>query len=178
MSGEAENPGAIIMRWWRANLRPEDDTSSARALRARLRRADRALDVLCEPAVIALHQALGARSPRDPRDLAALVTVLAGIETYTSQRLARAFGVGEEPALSNLRFQRLIRSQDRPALAVALRRALPFVGRACNVAALGEDFLRWGEAVRIRWCFDYFGKASPPEGKVDATAADIEGEPA
>ncbi|MFG1479834.1 type I-E CRISPR-associated protein Cse2/CasB [Xanthobacter sp. V4C-4] len=162
MTGDADKPdksdGAIILGWWRANLRPDPDFGLARGLRARLRRATHVVDVLAEPQVIALHDALGRR--HDPVRLAALASLLAAVERHDGHRIARALGAGDAPPLSHLRFQRLIRS-DGDALALALRRALPLVGHACNVAALGEDFLRWDERVRVRWCFDYFGKAPP-----------------
>ena len=63
--------------------------------------------------------------------------------------------------MSELRFQRLIRTTDPEDLAVALRRALPLVGHACNVATLGSDLLHWNEDTRIRWCFHYFGATAP-----------------
>lgn len=173
MSGDADKPdkseGAIILGWWRASLRPEPDVGPARGLRARLRRAAHIVDVLAEPQVIALYDALGRR--HDPARLAALAPVLAAIEKHDGRRIARAFGAGDEPRLSHLRFQRLIRSTDGEELARALRRAVPLVNHACNVAALGEDVLRWDEQVRMRWCFDYFGKAPP-----DALAAASETE--
>jgi len=127
------------------------------------------VDILAEPQVIALYDALGRR--HDPARLAALVPVLAAVETERRQRIAGAFGAGEEPPLSQLRFQRLIRSTESGELARALRRALSLIDPACNVAALGADFLRWDEQVRMRWCFDYFGKAPP-----DALAAASETE--
>ena len=162
MTEDAEWPGQIIRRWWGENLRPDDFESGAvRGFRARLRRADQPLDVLADAQVVALYEALG--KPPDPLTLAALVSVLAHVKKHDRQRIARAFGPADDPHLSTLRFQRLIRSPDRAALAVALRRALPLIDHACDVAALGADFLYWGEAVRIRWCFDYFGKAAPAE---------------
>ncbi|MFG1223760.1 type I-E CRISPR-associated protein Cse2/CasB [Xanthobacter wiegelii] len=161
MTGDADKSdksnGAIILGWWRANLRPDPDTGPARGLRARLRRATHVVDVLAEAQVIALHDALGRR--HDPTRLAALVPVLAAVKRPDGPRIARAVG-GEEPRLSHLRFQRLIRS-DNQELALGLRRALPLVDHTCNVAALGEDFLKWNERIRVRWCFDYFGKMPP-----------------
>lgn len=170
MTGNARDVGGIVLGWWGANLRPEVETGPVRGFRARLWRADSALDVLAEPKVIALHEALRDHSPRDPLVLAALAQLLSAVEANPPQRIARAFGTGDEPALSNLRFQRLIRIEDRRELAVALRRALPLIGNACSVAALARDFLYWSESVRIRWCFDYFGKA-PPDAPPNAPVA-------
>jgi hypothetical protein len=76
MTGDADKPdksdGAIILGWWRANLRPDPDFGPARGLRARLRRATHVVDVLAEPQVIALHDALGRR--HDPVRLAVVNT--------------------------------------------------------------------------------------------------------
>ncbi|AMY72198.1 type I-E CRISPR-associated protein Cse2/CasB [Frigidibacter mobilis] len=155
-----------ILGWWRQTLRPEEDTAFARALRARLRRADSALEVLSEPGVQRLVRPdvlpfLRAR----PLELARLAQVLAGVEKHGTARLAQLLGAGDPPKLSPLRFQRLIRAPEAE-LATALRRALPMAGKTCNVAALGRDLLNWtdperGEATRIGWCFDYFGAPRP-----------------
>jgi CRISPR system Cascade subunit CasB len=56
----------------------------------------------------------------------------------------------------------LMRASDGD-LAVGLRRAIPMVGRTCNVARLGRDLLFWNEITRTRWCFDYFGAEAPRE---------------
>ncbi|MCJ1903244.1 type I-E CRISPR-associated protein Cse2/CasB [Paracoccus versutus] len=169
MSDATKNPGQIAFGWWRRHLRPDDDTGQARALRARLRRADHVTDVLAEGLVIELHDRL-AETPSwcaEPLTLAALAQVLARVERHEGRRIAQAFGEGDPKALSALRFQRLIRSDDRQELATGLRRALPLIGGACNVAALAEDILFWGEKPRIRWCFDYYGAAPPREGAAE-----------
>ncbi|SIT84534.1 type I-E CRISPR-associated protein Cse2/CasB [Pontibaca methylaminivorans] len=159
MSDATKNPGQIALGWWKQTLRPDDDTGPARALRARLRRADHVTDILAEGRVIELHDRLGRKT--DALTLAALAQVLAHVERHDGRRIAQVFGAGDPEALSPLRFQRLIRSDDRRELATGLRRALPLAGRACNVAALAEDILFWGEKSRIRWCFDYYGAAPP-----------------
>lgn len=159
MTKNSGDIGGIAKRWWKENLRPATETGAVRGFRARLRRADTVVEVFAEERVIALHDALADRSPKDPRDLAALAQVLAAVEADTSQPIARAFGRGDNnPALSNIRFRRLILTDDRPELAVALRNALPLIGNACGVAALSRDFLYWTEDVRTRWCREYFAK--------------------
>jgi CRISPR system Cascade subunit CasB len=174
MTKTAESPGRIVLCWWKENLRPDTETGAVRGFRARLRRADAALEALAEQRVIALHEALGEHSPRDPLVLAALAQLMASIEANKPQRIARIFGGGDQPTLSNLRFQRLIRIKNRPELAVALCSALPLIDNACNVAALAEDFLFWSERIRIRWCFDYFGKASPDAPASEAAIEETE----
>ncbi len=159
MSDDTNRPGQVALGWWRQNLRPDEDSGAARALRARLRRSSDMVELLSEPNVIALYEALNRRP--SPETLAAIVHVLSQVERHDARRAAQVFGAGDPKPLSALRFQRLIRSNDPAELMQVLRRALPLVGHACNVAALAEDLLFWGERVRVRWCFDYFGARLP-----------------
>ena len=165
MTGERTETGKIVLGWWRKSLRPgeEMETGEVRGFRARLRRAQGPLQVLAEPRSVALYDELTtARGRRlDPIKFAALAHLLASVKQHESRRIARAFGMGETPALSPLRFQHLIRIEAPEPLGEALRRALPLIGHSCNVAALADDFLYWNEQIRAGWCFDYFGKASP-----------------
>lgn len=159
MRDNPTRPGQIACGWWKRQLRPEQDTAPARALRARLRRAPNIVDLLAQPQVIGLYDALGRDLP--PETLAALAQVLAQVRDNKDRRVAAALGTGDPRPFSPLRFQRLIRAGGPRELAQALRRALPAVDHACNVPALAEDILFWGERVRVRWCFDYYG-ARPP----------------
>lgn len=152
--------GQIILGWWGVEI-GDRQSSSARALAARLRRAS-GVDALTEPAVHDLARRLNLR---DGATLVRLVTLLAEVRNHRSQTLAQCLG-GPEPALSALRFQRLMRTEG-PDLAPALRRAIAMADYACNVAALGEDLLFWSEATRTRWCFHYFGAAVPGPAEPD-----------
>lgn len=175
--------GDIAREWWLERLRPEhhpkigEDTSAARALRARLRRPAAPTAVLAERAVHELAQRLPSLRRR-PYVLIELVRILAAVEGESiggdgpPERLAERLGGTEDgsdrPRLSDIRFQQLIRS-DGPVLGTAVRRALPRVGKTCDVAQLADDLLVWldddrperGEKTRINWCFDYFGAARP-----------------
>ncbi len=66
MSADVTSSGLAILGWWRENLHPDTQSGPVRGLRARLRRAERALDALAEPRVTALHEALGDHAPADP----------------------------------------------------------------------------------------------------------------
>jgi len=146
--------GSIILGWWAREL-GDRQSASARGLAARLRRAG-PVDALAERAVHDLAQALGIR---DGARLAFLVRLLAEVRDHAPRPLARCLG-GAEPVMSELRFQRLMRAEG-DELPEALRRAIALADRSCNVVRLGGDLLHWGEAVRRRWCFDYYGVEVP-----------------
>ena len=154
---------SVVLGWWRTHLRPAEDTSAARALRARLRRAASAAEALSEKPVFDLTERLPWLRAQ-PVALSTLVRVLAGVEAHDGRSLASQLGGRSGPdasrAMSELRFQRLLRTAPED-LAVALRRALPLADARCHVGRLGRDILNWddperGERARIDWCFDYF----------------------
>ena len=157
--------GAEIMRWWALTI-ADRQSGRARALSARLRRA-RGAEALAEPEVHDLARALGLT---DGARLAVLVSLLAQVKEHVPQSLARRLG-GDPPILSTLRFQRLMRA-DGDELPEALRRAIGMAEGRCNVASLGLDILHWGEAVRARWCFHYFG-AEAPQPTPESAAEEI-----
>lgn len=146
--------GANILGWWAREL-GDRQSAAARGLAARLRRAG-PVDALAERAVHELAQALALR---DGARLAFLARLLAEVREHDARPLARRLG-GAEPVMSELRFQRLMRAEG-DELPEALRRAITLADRRCNVARLGGDLLHWGEDVRRRWCFDYYGVDAP-----------------
>ncbi|WP_439271398.1 type I-E CRISPR-associated protein Cse2/CasB [Pseudochrobactrum sp. HB0163] len=171
MSEEAkkQRPGEIAMSWWKSNIAPRDKAdlhnkndlyngAAARGLSARLRRADSALAVLCEPKVHELARDLHF-GPAQAEQLVQLVCLLAEIRGYEAAPLARKLG-GDDPVLSPARFEKLIRSEGE-ALTNLMRRAIRMAEYRCNVAALAGDLIHWNEATRNRWCFHYFDTDAP-----------------
>lgn len=155
----------IIGTWWRTRIGARD-SSAARALAARLNRGE-GVDVLVERAVFDLGRDLGLL--KQPERLVPLVRVLAAVREDRGGPLPRRLGQGDQPALSPLRFQRLLRAEG-DELASLLRRALPMVTRACDVGALGADLLDWSDKTRASWAFSYFG-ATPPASLIPETPA-------
>lgn len=155
--------GAIILRWWSEHI-ADRASGRARALAARLRRAE-GVEVLAEPEVHMLAAVLHLQQ-RDAARLVLLAQALAEVRENSAQSLAQRLGGREKDdrAMSPLRFQRLLRSRE-DEFATQVRRALAMVERKCNVAVLGRDLLNWdhpewGDNVRVRWSFDYFGASS------------------
>ncbi len=152
-SDDPQTPGQIILGWWSINL-ADRQSGRARALAARLRRASVG-EALIEPEIFALAKKLNC-GPGDGARMARLVTLLAEVRSHTTQTLMQRLG-GDEPTLSKLRFQRLMRAEDEE-LVEAVRRAIRLMDDpSCNVAALGESLFFWGEKTRAKWCFEYFG---------------------
>lgn len=160
---ETKSAGQIILGWWSHEV--ADRTSgAARALAARLRRATPA-SALAEPAVHHLAAQLNL-SARDAERLSQLVRLLAQVREHRPEPLPKLLG-GAEPALSALRFQRLMRAEG-DELSDSLRRAIGLADGRCNVAALGQDILRWDDRTRMNWCFNYFGESAPQTEKTES----------
>ena len=178
MSETNKTPGQVILSWWGRRLNSE--TGAARKARAQLRRATSPMEVLMLGVTHDLQGHLGRDFSKGdgPQRLALVAATVAGLDKDDrATSLPRRFGEGDGDSrrLSPLRFQRILRAGDDWELAIRLRRVLPIVGRKANVAGLGADLLRWGEDVRTRWCFDYFG-AEPPDAP-DADDAPDPSEP-
>lgn len=206
MTAETTRAGQAVWRWWRTSIDdvvaegagegrhdPQHESRGAkRKNRAELKRAASPAEVLAHPATHRLYRLLcpddsDGRISIRPERLALIASVLAGVEANRSGRLPARFGerVGDRPALSPLRFQRIIRAEDDWRLAVFLRRALPLVDSRCNVSSLGSDLFYWGkdlraaDDVRTRWCFDYYRQPPPdaldPKADVDDAETISEG---
>ena len=148
--------GKIIMSWWANAL--ERETTGGRGLSARQLRAS-AVEVLCETEVHELSRAL---KTKNADKLVRVACLLAEVREHTNQTLPRILGGSEpnEPKLSPLRFQRLMRAEGDD-LTNGLRRAIHMADHRCNVATLGEDLMFWNEKTRRNWCFQYFRSEAP-----------------
>lgn len=140
--------------WWSQYIAPRDGEVTHRGCASRLRRAT-AIAALCEPAVHELAQKLGA-TERDAHKLAGVVSLLAEIRENVAQSLPQTLGSGEKPALSQGRFENLMRAEDQELITL-LRRAIYMADRRCNVGKLAADVWHWNEKTRTQWCFSYFG---------------------
>lgn len=185
---EKKEPGAVVRRWWERALggKSEFDNGAAKKARAQLRRASSPSEVLAVEAVHELRvwlaeARLGRDLQKDPLRLALIAVTVAAIKENSPMTLPRRFGerTGSEKdsryVLSPLRFQRILHAGDDWELAIRLRRALPLVRHTANVDALGADLFFWGDNIRNRWCFDYFG--TPPPDSLAGAATEHSNEP-
>jgi CRISPR system Cascade subunit CasB len=149
---------AALRDWW-AGLKDE------RGDRAQLRRAHDITAIILTPAyqrayrrLCAAGWSVEADSPLNDR-LAAIIGLLAHVESAGDATPAKAMSArrpgDDRPAVSPLRFQRLLESPDLDALFTGLRRVLPLLQQPIDIAALANDLLFWGDGVKKRWAYDY-----------------------
>jgi CRISPR system Cascade subunit CasB len=170
-----EGPGRAIHDWWREIADVPDPAGgklrSDRASRAILRRAhDITAVTLCAP-YQRLHRMVRQSSdatwdrPHRRDGLAAVAGLLAHVsQEKEGERLAasmsRGVDEGQPPALSELRFQRLLESDDLDTLFRGLRRALPLMKGTVDVITLANDVIDWSDAwqrdrVKKHWAYSY-----------------------
>lgn len=156
LSVEEQKDESPWSRWWWSLKERRGD-------RAALRRCRSPLEVALEPAFHDLLKRLGSRLPEVERDrIAAAAGVLANVDANTPARsLAELMARprGGKPAVSDLRFRRLLRLETGEELMRELGRVLQLLDGEAPVANLANDVFRWGDSVRKRWALDYYGAA-------------------
>jgi len=157
-----------LLTWW-------DSLDKNRGDRARLRRAERADDVLLtEPFFGFLHQMPEAWAR--PEALLSSAMVAAALshvkepregETFATQ-LALPKKSGKKARMSELRFQQLQKSRDPEEFFRRLLRAIRLAENAVNIISLADSILHWMNEYRygvnrepqkrltVRWATDYY----------------------
>jgi CRISPR system Cascade subunit CasB len=90
--------------------------------------------------------------------LAQVIGLLAHVRTVqTSHSIAvqMATGKGGDPAVSELRFRRLIQ-RERDEYYPAMIRVLRMLRGEANIHSLAESTYFWGDNMRKRWAYDYY----------------------
>ena len=154
--------GSTAAAWWRElNRENGKQTGSQRAALAHLRRARTPLEAMREaPALQLVQQLHYCNADR----VAALAGILAWVrDNNDGQPVARTVGrkslEDTEADLSEGRFRRLLQVQveRNEELMDAMRRLVRLAGGTVNVRDLSGSVLYWGDGVRKRWIFDYYG---------------------
>ncbi|MES9930991.1 MAG: type I-E CRISPR-associated protein Cse2/CasB [Candidatus Thiodiazotropha sp. 6PDIVS] len=103
--------------------------------------------------------------------IAAIAGLLAHVQASHHQTLAKQMAElrGGSPAVSELRFRRLLQ-RDRRELFGALIRMLGLLNkgldkRVANIHDMAKSVYYWGDSERKRWAFEYFPNV--PEKKLD-----------
>ena len=161
-SGSQRSKAAIALQWW-AGLNPgEGQSGSQRAALARLRRAATPLEVMQQPEALRLIAKLSHSADL----VATLAGILAFVRATDDRNLARAVGRAAldsdvpRPALSESRFRRLLQVPP-DELMEPMRRVVRLADKnTLNVLDLSHSVLYWGDRVKRRWIFDYYGVAA------------------
>lgn len=149
-------------KWWVTHF-SEGNPASRRA-RARMRRVEHPIDALmiAETHDLARRLAeIGYDMINRADDLAAIAISLSQIKFQGGLEAACAFGQGmERRNLSEHRFNHMIGASTRFGLAQHIIRNLPIIDHSANIGSLGEDIFFWGDKVRTKWSFAYYGAGS------------------
>lgn len=160
MTDSTQHAAAIVHDWWQRLTRNEGaQLGQRRAALARLRRASKPLEIIQEPEALRLI----VRLPRNPDRVAALAGILAFVQEDDDERIAYAIGPrslrDEDKAtavLSEARFRRLLQTHGNE-LMEPMRRLVRMTKGKANVYDLSYAVLYWGDGVRRRWMFEYYG---------------------
>lgn len=149
---EDSKAGKDLLAWWE-NLR------EARGARAELRRCkspdEVAITASFQRLCHRLRPAFAGESGWEGR-LAAIAGLAAQVhETTPGRKLAVAMTEGNTPAVSELRFRRLLQ-RERADLYPALIRILRMLGNKADILDLADSVYYWGKGVKKRWAADYF----------------------
>ena len=147
----------VAVEWWRDLVSEEPGRRGARrAALARLRRAATPIEVMQEPEALRLIRRLS----WDPDRAAILAGVLAFVREPDDQPIARVVGPTsmdeDDGLLRRVRFRRLLQTSGNE-LMDPLRRLIRLTKGKANVRDLSSSVLYWGDRVKKRWIFDYYG---------------------
>lgn len=159
---DREQAADIAHEWWRSLVLNE--SRAARGALARLRRAATPLEVMQEPEALRLIVALDRL--RSPHRAAVLAGVLASVRESDEVPVARSVGRGQlngrdSALLSEARFRRLLQSTDDERME-HMRRLVRVLKGEANVPSLAVAILFWGERIKQRWIFEYYGASDAP----------------
>lgn len=168
---------SAVTRWWK-----DLHSDRRRAERAELRRCADVHQVVMALGYHRLRQKLIeelGELPVSAETLAATALTLTHVKTAYEGKAARSSsekkrgqrpslaalfaGLGGEPGrapVSERRFQKLLRLEQRAELAPALRRTLPLIHHRAHLPSLLEDLRYWGPKTRQRWAEDYYDVSS------------------
>ena len=166
------SPPDVAHDWWGRLVSGE--SGHHRAALARIRRASTPLEVIQEPEALRLITRLQTFSPDR---VAILAGVLAHVRESPPTALTRAVGrsdLSEEhsAALSEARFRRLLQAETHELLE-QMRRVVKLSKGAANVQHLAAGILYWGDSVKQRWIFEYYGVGGPQQEGAAARAAPL-----
>ena len=179
----------LAAEWWQESSFERSDGGlrraggAKRAALAKLRRADGPIDALAVPEAIDLYSRLRDSEPGvDPDRVAALAVALANLRPELEnlrpdRRVPRVFARkslddADSAKLSEARFRRLLQA-DGVELLEAFRRLIRLLDGRAEPRSLADAILHWGDRMRQRWIFEYYGVAiaAPHAGAASSAPA-------
>ncbi len=154
-----------LLRWFEA-LQSPSVSGTLKADRAVLRRAHDLQAVVESSAYQRLYKKMADAHEGDPwrpfqqERIALLVALLVHVVGSAKDSLPAVMGrsgASDKAAVSELRFRRILESPDMDSLFYGLRRVLPLVSAPANVPELMDDVFGWGDSVKRRWAYAYYG---------------------
>ncbi len=160
----------IVYLWW---TRLHEETQLAgdtypvrRKDAAELRRATTKEQVLLLPAyhnlrLLLLQEDIDVDRSKQTEQLISLAMICPHIrhDDRESRSVGHAMGrisESERPAVSELRFLKLLRCESHDALTTQLRRTIPLTGKKLPVKKLIYDVLHWDARIRQQWAETYY----------------------
>lgn len=153
--------GDIVAEWWRG-------LASDRGARADLRRCRTTLQVQLLWRFQYLAQRLPSESSTEWRSarLAAVAGVLAHVTedagAVTYAEILATPTAGGRSCLSDLRFRRLLATEESDELLTAFRRVVQVTDARAPVASLANDLLRWNDRTKKKWAAVFY-RLAPQE---------------
>jgi len=157
--GSDSELGQALFGWW-------SGLENNRGIRADLRRCQNPVQVVLTPEFQRQNRAWRSYFVGEwnyEERLAQIMGLLVHVRTNRAGlpiALQMATGRGGEPAVSELRFRRLLQ-RSREEFYPAMIRILRLLRGEADIHSLAESTYFWGDEVRKRWAFDYFGNLSP-----------------
>lgn len=156
-------PGKILRDWW-AGL--EDKKGD----RAALRRCNTLTEVVFVPTFHDLCSGLkrGGECSARPERLPAIAGLLAHVRPEGDPKQDLGDGLdlpkqmaspkksGIDPALSELRFRRLLQCRTAEELFPNLRRVVNLLGNRVDIYSLAESTYFWNDRIRKKWAYAYY----------------------
>ena len=117
--------------------------------RARLRRCSTLDEILMQQGFYRLCQPLPRLEPHALTGLTLVAGLLVWIKAPVETALSEQLGKGnDKPAFSELRFQRLLASEDPHSFFQSMRRAIIQAGETVNHVLLADEILHWYQQYR------------------------------
>lgn len=152
----------VIFEWWEKIQKPEKA-----GLRAELRRARNPDAVAMKREYLFLYKDIVKADIPEPikvklRDrLPLIVGILSHVKKYNDLAVAATMSSNSKPGsdrplVSDLRFRRLMKTEDEESLYISMIRMVRMMDGKVNVKDLSESLFFWNDMTRKKWASQYY----------------------